>query len=241
MMSTSTVQANFEGYRRTYDGRTERRENIIKASRDITAEGKKATFQFHRVVGAADVPAVLEEGRVLLQKVGRHFDKIAVELKQGEMVDYWLFQRFISMGVQEYVESLIFYFYLKDNRLVSLPEVQEFVRLSMTQPAIVVTPLDYFLGICDFTGEVMRYAINIVSKGQADQLRHIADFLGSLFSSCSSLPISITNDGEVRKKLVTMEQSLAKVERACYNLALRGSEYPPEMLARMLAADDDQQ
>lgn len=95
---------------------------------------------------------------------------------------------------------------------------------------------EYVLGVADVTGELMRMAIVCVGKGALDQPFRIVSFLRSLHDALVSCPHP-TRD--LNHKLRVLKQSLYKVENACYNLQVRASEIPKDMLVEMLAASKD--
>ncbi|CAH1790716.1 unnamed protein product [Owenia fusiformis] len=97
---------------------------------------------------------------------------------------------------------------------------------------VLVTPLDYILGVADLTGEIMRLAINSVKTGNANFLFQLCDFMREIHNAF----ISFGNiHREIRRKLNVLQQSLKKVETACYTLQIRGSEIPKHMLADVLS------
>ncbi|BGP13207.1 hypothetical protein JCM10213_000214 [Rhodosporidiobolus nylandii] len=112
-------------------------------------------------------------------------------------------------------------------------------------PYVRVTVDDYLGGVADLTGELMRLAIASVGRNLSDSLgkggeaegsdgdfanieyigrlvREIKGEMDPLAVHCRWLP----------KKLQVLDQSLAKIENASYNLRIRGAEYKdsPAML-----------
>lgn len=81
------------------DEHYDRRERIIKISRDITALSKKLIFHLHRVT-QRNPKAILAEAKPKLEELEGLFDRLKEDL-QGER--YWRYQRSISPGIQEYV------------------------------------------------------------------------------------------------------------------------------------------
>ena len=101
---------------------------------------------------------------------------------------------------------------------------------------IPVPALEYFLGVADLTGELMRLAINSVGNGDLDTPVKVCRFLRELELGFTTLGNS---SREISRKLWTLKQSLRKVETACYTLQVRGSEIPKHMLADVLATDNN--
>lgn len=75
--------------------------------------------------------------------------------------NYDRFHRQFTPGLQEYIEAVTFYHYLRfHGRLVTPTELRDHYGL-----ADRVRMDDYVLGVADFTGELMRFAIQQVSRG----------------------------------------------------------------------------
>lgn len=95
----SPVLSMFQGYSTELDEHYDRRERIIKTSRDITALSKKLIFHLHRVTQRKPA-AVFKEAQPKLDELSKLFDTLQEDLG-GER--YWRYQRQISPGIQEYV------------------------------------------------------------------------------------------------------------------------------------------
>ncbi|RUS89673.1 hypothetical protein EGW08_002594 [Elysia chlorotica] len=97
-----------------------------------------------------------------------------------------------------------------------------------SQVIIPIPPSEYMLGVADFTGELMRMAINCVGARDLETPSVVLDLMrviNSAFTNFGNIP------RELRQKTRVLTQSLQKVERACYTLRVRGSEIPTHMLA----------
>ncbi|KAF9905760.1 hypothetical protein EC991_001298 [Linnemannia zychae] len=123
---------------------------------------------------------------------------------------------------------------------------------STVQLALEVTDEDYLLGIADLTGELMRLAINTLGQSlmpttalqesggilsPEQRVQHILQFLRDIKSGFDGL--SLTKMSPISKKMGVLKQSLQKIELACYNVKVRGAEYPPEVLRQMLMSGQD--
>lgn len=120
---------------------------------------------------------------------------------------------------------------------------------------IEVTNEDYLLGVADLTGELMRLAINALGQSVSvaaqdtsssgglrlptpeERVQHILSFLRNIKSGFDGL--SLTRASPIFKKMGAFKQSLNKIEMACYNVKVRGAEYPPEILREMLMSGPD--
>eukprot|EP00092_Neocalanus_flemingeri_P021952 GFUD01023809.1.p1 GENE.GFUD01023809.1~~GFUD01023809.1.p1 ORF type:complete len:522 (+),score=213.96 GFUD01023809.1:52-1617(+) len=117
------VQNMFGQISKVLDARHDKRERIVKLSRDITIESKRIIFCLHRIKSEDDKAAVLgeAEGRLWEMKEKLWY-YLARELK-GE--DHYQFIRAYSAGLQEWVEALSFYHYLTYDKLILFEEVEK--------------------------------------------------------------------------------------------------------------------
>uniref|UniRef100_A0A3Q2SWI9 Translin-associated protein X n=1 Tax=Fundulus heteroclitus TaxID=8078 RepID=A0A3Q2SWI9_FUNHE len=228
----------FEVFQQELDTRHDKHERLVKISRDVTIESKRAIFLLHRVTSVPDAerPPILNEAEGKLEGVRQKIGQIAEELR-GE--DIFQFHRAFTAGIQEYVEAVSFLHYIRHRGLISLEEIN--ARLVFMKDSaeaapsgahvltFQVTPADYLLGVADLTGELMRLCIGSVGNGDIDTPFQLSQFLRQIHDGFSY--IGNTGPYEVSKKLHTLRQSLGKVEDACYALRVRGSEIPKHMLA----------
>lgn len=158
----SSMIALFQAFQLEIDSRHDKHERIVKLSRDITIESKRTIFLLHRDASGNN-EAILEQTYSKLKElIGKKFHPLAEEL-QGE--DPYQFLRAYTNGIQEFVEAISFYFYIKDNRLVSLQEIQQmldfhikddeeidqelpktFQEFDPNRLCVFVRPVDFLLG-----------------------------------------------------------------------------------------------
>ncbi|KAL1920104.1 uncharacterized protein VTP21DRAFT_1250 [Calcarisporiella thermophila] len=221
--SDQNLNSFFVQLRNSLDEHYDRRERIIKCSRDITALSKKMIFSLHRIT-QRPMHAVFKEAEERKKEIIKKFEEVSVELGGG---NYYRYLRSISPAIQEYIEALAFWEYLKNDRLISKEEVEKTLVNSEGQQLLAITDEDYVLGVADLSGELMRYAINCVGKGDHDTTLKIRHFLREMKGEYDL--ITVTARSGLGKKLDAMKASLNKVEDACYSIRIRGSEYPKEM------------
>ncbi|KAF9431892.1 hypothetical protein BGZ76_011566 [Entomortierella beljakovae] len=144
------------------------------------------------------------------------------------------------------------------NAMITADQNQANTDTASTKEALLirhsleVTDEDYLLGIADLTGELMRLAINTLGQslvvsvqdlGLRDEfhiptpdarVQQILSFLRDIKNGFDNL--SLTKTSPITKKMTALKQSLSKIEMACYNVKVRGAEYPPDILKQMLMA-----
>ncbi|CAG2235366.1 translin-associated protein X-like [Mytilus edulis] len=271
--------AMFRQYQLELDTKHDKHERLVKLSRDVTIESKRTIFLLQRLTGSSPDIKILEEALEKLKAIEN--TKLLSIAKELDQEDPYKFLRAYSPGLQEYIEAVSFYHYLKNKKLVTLEEVQkdltfkstcssvdgidnelsqlttqkvengnsEKTKIPDTQCKVIcnesemdkelrevqvhVPPTEYFLGLADLTGELMRLAVGSVGKGDLDTPFQVRDFLQLMQSGF----VSFGNCGrEIGRKLSTLRQSLQKVETACYTLQVRGSEIPKHMLVDVLSS-----
>nr|KAG5700870.1 hypothetical protein BaRGS_012277 [Batillaria attramentaria] len=153
------------------------------------------------------------------------FLPLALEL-DGE--DHYQFMRAYSPGLQEYIEAVSFYHYLKYSQLVSLTAVQQDLQFSRqdailhTSPGgasetvvVSVPPMEFMLGIADLTGELMRTAIMSVSAGNLDFPIQACKFMRVIHDAF----MSFNKKEEDFNTLQAYNDYLEMVETIIFNLA----------------------
>lgn len=229
----------FEAFRAELDEHHDRRERIIKASRDITAASKKIIFTLQRVRKLNEpLPQhVVKGNKQYYDVIGERLASVSGDLRG---LSAWRYARQISGGVQEYMEAASFEHYLTTASLLTYDDASaQLLARDKEGPGIELSAEDYLLGIFDMTGELMRFAITTMATGGAlpgvtsenagstVSERNVLHDLRALRSALESL-----NAGqgpfakEAEKKMDVMKTSVEKVERSLYGLVVRGAERP---------------
>ncbi|ORY58341.1 Translin [Leucosporidium creatinivorum] len=231
----------FAEYRAELDTHYDRRERIIKQSRDITAQSKKLIFSAHRITNT-DRSIVVKEVELKLKELKKMFEKLQDDVA-GE--NFWRYEKSVSPGIQEYVTPSADA--PTDAEAATTAPIADSNPAPTPQPFVLITIADYLGGIADLTGEMMRLAIGSVGKSLV-----VPNAEGQAVKGGEELP-SIESIGKMvrdikgemdplapycrwlGKKMTVLDQSLAKIESASYNLRIRASEYAgsPAMLASL--------
>lgn len=229
----SPVIVFFKEIQKELDTRYDKHERIVKSSRDLTIQSKRIIFHLQRITGAEKQDDLLDEAEQRLMEVKQFLKAIAAELVNE---DPYRFRRAYSPGLQEYIEALSFYHYLKHSCLISPKEVQTQLEFNDGNDdlSLKLNPMDYVLGIADLTGELMRLCMNSAASGDADKPFAVCKFLREVHDSFMAFG-NVNRD--IGSKLRALNSSLHKVERACYTLEVRGSEIPKHMLTDLISAN----
>ncbi|KAF7306632.1 Translin-associated protein X [Mycena indigotica] len=228
----------FELFRQEIDESNDRRERLIKASRDVTNISKKAIFLLHRII-LEDTDddrgrRAAVKGRSKLDEARPYFAAMRLELVGDR---FWRHQRQVSPAVQEYIEALSFAHYLEHGSIIPFNDTQA----AFSDADGLYFPLtvsDYLLGLSDLTGELMRFAIsNISRRGGSttanDICRLVRDCKAGQFPHFEQF---IPHIRDLGKKQSVTSSSLEKIEAAAYAVMVRGSEFdlPPEILEDLI-------
>ena len=174
----------------------ERRENLIKRSRDVLKASKNAIYSLHR----NDV-----------ERASQSLDSVQSIIK-NELLP--LTQKFdnlrftLSSCLEEFVEAVIFLGFLRDNRIVSIESLE------------FVTKEEYLGGIMDFTGELSRFA---VIRATARDLKTVIRCKNIVELLYSQLMLFDFRNGNLRRKFDAVKYTLKKLEQLIYELTLSSS------------------
>ncbi|KAF8203232.1 Translin [Pholiota molesta] len=225
----------FDVFRADLDDYNDRRERLIKASRDITNLSKKTIFLLHRLAQGNHDPKednqalakhAAQQGYAKLREIQVLYSHLRPELEGDK---FWRYQRQVSPGLQEYIEALSFAHYLDHGTLITFDEVQH-TLMDSQGIFFPLTISDYVLGLSDLTGELMRFAISgIARRGGRNKAQAVCAFVRGCKADFERMTPYIR---DLKKKQSVTTQSLEKIEDAAYAIMVRTSEYDlsPEML-----------
>ncbi|KAJ2236511.1 hypothetical protein H4R99_003526 [Coemansia sp. RSA 1722] len=211
------ILQQFTKYRDTLDSHYDQRERVIKTSRDITALSKKMVFTLLRITQepATKVFKEVEDKNAAVLSL---FSRLSKDI-QGS--DAYKYNCHATHGLQEYIEALGLWVFLRDNKLITKGQVEE--MLASKGARVLVTDGDYVLGISDLPGEVNRYCINAIGKGDRKAVENSLVFLRALREGINLLVCS-GRIKDLHKKLDVLESSLEKTEKTYYSMSIRQSE-----------------
>ena len=179
--TNSDIIQSFTAFRTLMDTKNDKFERIVKMSRDVTITSKRIIFNLHRISPDLDNKvAVLAESKEKLHNLIPIFERIGSEL-EGE--DVYLYFRAYTNGVQEFIEAISFYHVIVSEAVIRPDQLSEYFGPLMC-PLI---NSDYFGGIADLTGEMMRMCISFIGRGDVETGNRLRELLyqvsGALFDS----------------------------------------------------------
>lgn len=262
--STSQIQEVFSSFRDEIDAHNDRRERLIKSSRDVTALSKKVIFLMHRfdvhdfasAQPSAKTRKLFTEAEVKLQEIVSLLRQSAlaeglgsIDAQDGQLdastrrLRAHRYERNIGGGLEEFIEAISFYHYLRTTELITLRQIQDrFLAepiaesqfyseqapessASQTELALYVPTHRYLLGLSDLTGELMRFATNAV--GQGDTGHVIRQVLALTRQLRDALDPFVPLVRDLKKKQFVTNQSLRKIEDSKFDALDRMCDLTP--------------
>lgn len=184
----------FEKLRKEVHGYDSEREKLIKKSRDVLKLSKQIIYAVHRdeLVAAATLIKNIEKEKKRLEEIAKHSRAL-------------LFEGSYKVAMQEYVEALLYYGFMKDGQLMDRDELR--VRVN-----------HYLLGLCDLTGELVRKAVFLAGKGKIDRVVQIKELVDEIYGELLKFDF---RDNEARRKFDSIKYDLRKLEDLVLDLTLK--------------------
>ncbi|CAN3374247.1 hypothetical protein DIRU0_D11958 [Diutina rugosa] len=221
------MEALFTDARTQLLAEQDQREQVIRGCRDITAAAKKLIFALHRSNS---------------KQVTEHKQAIGTQLEAlYKVYNSSKYKGNVSGAFEELSEGLLFEYYLTHHDLMTYGQFcDEVTKMASEQAASMFEFHNYFLGIYDLTGEVMRWCITAVAQGDVATAVTGWKFLQRLYNhmndTMSVYPkLNFYNgvsgefhhkgSGSVSKKMEVFGQSLNKVQTTLCEYYVRGDEF----------------
>jgi predicted translin family RNA/ssDNA-binding protein len=147
---------------------------------------------------------VIQNSRLLIKE-----SKVLIyALQRGESVDFAKMEKLMSkldkgscegiekVAVQEYVEARALDYYIKSKVLISREDLGVSVE-------------NYLLGLCDLTGELVRFAVKKAIEKDKEAVLSITLFVEEIYGGFLKLNL---RNGELRKKSDSIKWNLQKLE-----------------------------
>lgn len=237
----------------------DKHERLVKLGRDCTIHSKRAIFTLHRFSGDEETKAkVLEEAH---EKFSKDIRPILCSISEEiGTEDPYRHHRAYSPGIQEFIEAIAYYKYLKSGSLISFKEAQDFLvfqhETCAEEPEKSDLPKEEEDSVVPLASNTFESSgtKSVLHLTPTDFILGLADLTGELMRLCinavgsgnKELPFALLpffralfcgfhsfGFGSVKhlnQKMTVLRSSLGKVENVCYTLKVRGSEMPKQML-----------
>ncbi|OGF26185.1 hypothetical protein A2331_01900 [Candidatus Falkowbacteria bacterium RIFOXYB2_FULL_34_18] len=187
------INKNFANkLKKEYQENNSERRQIISLSNIVLHDSKRIIFALHR----GDIK-IAEQQFLEIEKIIQKLEKKFGFKRVYEEGSY-------KAGVEEYVEAKMFYLVLTGK---SINKVQE----------IKLTFESYLGGICDTTGELVRFAVNEAARGNTEEVKKIKKIISDILS----VLVEFDMTGYLRTKYDQARGNLRKIEQVNYEVSLR--------------------
>jgi len=156
-----------------------KREEAIQNSRKIIKISKQIIYSVHR--------DNFKKASEQLKEINKKIKKLEKETYETSIV---------NTAFQEYVEAVCYYEFVKNNKVPSFKELN-------------VDVVNYLMGLCDLSGELVRKAVRDIIKKKYDEVIKIRDFIEDLHGEFLKFDL---RNGDLRKKSDSIKWNLKKVE-----------------------------
>ena len=172
----------------------EKREAVIKTSRDILRSSKQAINAVHRE-NMKDASSLLKKAEKDIKKIEAMFKKDAKLHSVGAY----------NAAMEEYAEAKCFLYYVETGKLLSP------TKLRMSGET-------YLRGLCDLTGELGRKTVRLATHGKYKELEKIRNLVDDIHAFFASLNL---RNSDLRKKYDSIKWNLKKIEEVLYDVNIR--------------------
>ena len=166
------------------------REKLIKKSRDVLKLSKQVIYAVHRGNNATSLVKQMEKEKKELELITKKRSKL-------------LYEGSYKIAVQEYVEAILYYNFVKSGKLID----------------IKVQPEHFVLGLADLPGELVRKAVFLAGKGEVDKVVAIKDTVDHIYGEMLKFDF---RDNEIRRKVDGIKYDLRKLEDLVLDLKMKG-------------------
>lgn len=182
----------FSGLKEEYKASESERRQIIRRANDVLNASKKAIFALHRgdIKGAK---ASLDLLTAELKNIAKDFG----QTRANEEGSY-------RAGVEEYLEAQLLYMALAGKKLERIPGLK-------------LDADGYLGGVCDLTGELVRYATNQAAIGKFEAVAEIKGQVSDILAELLDFDLT----GYLRTKYDQARGNLRKLEQMAYEINLR--------------------
>lgn len=237
------------------------REQVIRICRDINSYSKKLIFSCHRITKK-------QIDNSIQKQIDDYLNILADKLLQLNEVtrscNFANYKSTISNAIEEMIEGFTFLFYIINEKLLTYQQLLSIVdrliskswnsclelfvdhesEINITSEFIFEG--DYFMGIFDLTGEIMRCSISNFIDDDTKSINTLViknlQFLQSINRNLSDLFLIYPNlnvnkgqfnisfnskgCGTIKKKMEVLKQSLDKVQTTVCDISIRSQEFP---------------
>ena len=184
---------NFNKLQKEFKDYDSNRELLINQGRVVLKLSKLLIYAIHRdeIVNATRLLKQIEKEKSKLDSIAQKSAKLK-------------FEGSYKVAIQEYVEGVLYYHFVKTGKLIDLK----------------VHPEHYVLGLADLPGELVRKAVFLAGKGKVKEVGKIKNAVDSIYGEL--LKFDFRNN-DIRRKVDSVKYDLRKLEDLVLDLKLKKS------------------
>lgn len=187
-------KTDFEDMKKEMEDFDNKREILIKNSRDVLKLSKKIIYALHR----SDVKAANTHVESIKSELLKLKNMASENCELSNIGAY-------RVAVQEYVEALCYHSYFVNKKIP-------------TRKDLDVGTKSYLAGICDLSGELVRKAINDAIKGETASALEIKELVETLYGELLNFDF---RGGDLRKKFDSIKYDLKRLEDLALSIKLK--------------------
>jgi len=197
--SSSTHMKLFNTIAQQVTAYDQRREAVIKASREILRTAKQTIFMLHE----GNVEKAEKQLDALTKRAIKQEKQFAKPVRYAKAFDPYG-EGSWNAGIEEYLEAYFLYAVLK--------------RKSLVLPQGISAPAHVIIGaLCDMTGELVRVAVIRGSKKDVKEIERLRKVAATVVEHL--LPLHLT--GNSRQKFDAAKRNLKRLEEIVYEVNIR--------------------
>jgi predicted translin family RNA/ssDNA-binding protein len=182
----------FNALKQDYLEYQKERHEIQKHASDLLLISKQIIFALHA--------NNQEKAKTLISQTEEIIKNIKTQFKTNPKLQY---EGIYLAATEEYVEALVFYKYIYNEELKKL------------DPSIQAE--QYIGGLCDFTGELVRRAVNLVTKKEYSEIIKYKKVTEEVIEQLAEFNLT----KNLRVKYDQAKRNLNRIEEILYDLAIK--------------------
>ncbi len=179
----------FQKLKQDHDAYEAERKAIISQSNIVLHDSKRVIFSLHRGDDKKAGESLREVERILIKLEEKYNSKRLYQ--EGSF----------RAGVEEYVEAKMFFLVVHDQK------INKFEKIKISYDS-------YLSGICDLTGELVRYAINKAASKDYPKVKKARDLISDIMAEVVEFDMT----GYLRTKYDQARGNLRKIEQISYEI-----------------------
>mmetsp|Transcript_1759 Transcript_1759/g.2493 ORF Transcript_1759/g.2493 Transcript_1759/m.2493 type:complete len:495 (-) Transcript_1759:77-1561(-) len=198
-------EEDFKQMALSMDAKNERREEVIKSSRDVLKRSKRAIYDIHR--------QNLTSAKAQLSKCLQQCKEICSEAEKVGYSKLELQSGTYGECMEEFCEGYLFYNFMTEKNASA--KIREFSWFSENIP---ISAQQYVGALVDFTGEIGRYGVACATSRNQTELRRVLDTM--LEINYSFQDINTVLPSKTSKKLSSLQKNISKMKHLLYEQVL---------------------